>query len=148
MLEDAGVQVVLSEERLLSVLGDYSGRVVCLDREDEEIGRESCAELKSGVSDENLAYVIYTSGSTGRPKGVMVEHGGLAHYLGHAAAEYLPPEISGSVVSSPLSFDATLTTLLTPLLVGRSVELLADDERLMEQLAERLFAVKRTSCSN
>src|SRR6185369_7138393 len=67
-------------------------------------------------------------------------HGGLANYLGHAAASYLNEEITGSVVSSPLSFDATLTTLLTPLLTGRSVELLVDDEMLMEQLAARLFA--------
>src|SRR6185369_12925460 len=31
MLVDAGVQVVVSEETLSEVLGDYSGRVVCLD---------------------------------------------------------------------------------------------------------------------
>ena len=71
-----------------------------------------------------------------------MEHGSLGHYLGHAAAEYLKSEIEGSVVSTPLSFDATLTTLLAPLLVGKSVELLADDERLLEQLAARLFSAE------
>src|SRR5918912_2230840 len=143
MLADAQVEWVLVESEQMAELPLSGVDVVLMDGASSnpewlaEVGDE---ELTSEVTPEQLAYILYTSGSTGRPKGVMVEHGGLAHYLGHAAAEYLNGEITGSVVSSPLSFDATLTTLLTPLLVGRSVELLPDDERLMEQLAARLFA--------
>ena len=91
------------------------------------------------VRAEQPAYILYTSGSTGKPKGVMVEHGGLTNYLWHAATSYLGGDVKGSVVSSPLSFDATLTTLLAPLMVGKRVELLADDESMMDQLAERMF---------
>ena len=58
----------------------------------------------------------------------MVEHRGLTNYLSHAAATYLKDDVAGSVVSSPLGFDATLTTLLAPLVAGKRVELLPDDE--------------------
>jgi amino acid adenylation domain-containing protein len=103
----------------------------------EEVGEWK--EEKVRVKGENLAYILYTSGSTGRPKGVMVEHRGLSNYLAHAAETYLNEEIEGSVVSTPLSFDATLTTLLTPLVMGKVVELLPEDGRTMERLAERMF---------
>jgi amino acid adenylation domain-containing protein len=91
------------------------------------------------VTATDLAYVIYTSGSTGKPKGVMVEHRSLSNYLAHAVNTYLP-DVAGSVVSSPLCFDATLTTLLPPLLAGKPVWLLPDDEQTLARLHERLFA--------
>ncbi len=146
MLADAQVEWVLVESEQMAELPLSGVDVVLMDgaSTDPQWLAES-SELDAvmpAVGSEQLAYILYTSGSTGRPKGVMVEHGGLGHYLGHAAAAYLTAEIAGSVVSSPLSFDATLTTLLAPLLVGRRVELLADDERLMEQLAERLFSAE------
>src|SRR6185436_6476953 len=142
MLADAGIEWVLVESEQMAELPLTGVDVVLMDGagSDAEWMADAGEHEPVEVSREQLAYILYTSGSTGRPKGVMVEHGGLTNYLGHAAASYLSSNITGSVVSSPLSFDATLTTLLTPLLVGRSVELLADDERLMEQLAERLFA--------
>src|SRR5262249_2269459 len=90
-----------------------------------------------------LAYILYTSGSTGKPKGVMVTHRGLSNYLAYAMATYLEPQIQGSVVSSPLCFDATLTTLLPPLLVGKPVELLPEDETALSRLAQRLFGAEQ-----
>ena len=47
---------------------------ICLDRDQDEIGKESKTLPVSSVGPQNLAYVIYTSGSTGNPKGVMIEH--------------------------------------------------------------------------
>src|SRR5439155_10183764 len=70
----------------------------------------------------HLAYVIYTSGSIGMPKGVMVVHSGLSNYLNWAVQAYAPEE--GAVVSSSLSFDATVTSLWIPLLYGSTVQLL------------------------
>ena len=69
----------------------------------------------------------------------MATRRGMSNYLSYAAENYLGSEIEGSVVSSPLCFDATLTTLLPPLLVGKAVELLPEDETTMSRLAERLF---------
>ncbi|MEO8153078.1 MAG: amino acid adenylation domain-containing protein [Rhizobacter sp.] len=81
------------------------------------------------LTPQHLAYVIYTSGSTGVPKGVMVTHGGLCNYLWWAAQAYEPTR---SVVSSSLSFDATVTSLLVPLLRGGSVHLLSEQRELDE----------------
>ncbi|WP_020496657.1 non-ribosomal peptide synthetase [Sciscionella marina] len=66
------------------------------------------------------AYVIYTSGSTGRPKGVVVEHRSLSDYLGFARTAY--SGMTGkTVLHTSVSFDLSVTALLTPLTAGGTV---------------------------
>ncbi|HET7287335.1 MAG TPA: AMP-binding protein, partial [Pyrinomonadaceae bacterium] len=74
ILEDTAAPVLLTHQSLASVLPPHNTRVVCLDEDQEEIGRASVEPLATNVSPDNLAYIIYTSGSTGKPKGVMVTH--------------------------------------------------------------------------
>ncbi|MEV5431732.1 amino acid adenylation domain-containing protein [Streptomyces sp. NPDC052701] len=78
---------------------------------------------------DDLAYIMFTSGSTGRPKGVMVHHSALANYLAWSADAYLDQGSGSSVVHSSIGFDLTVTSLLTPLVAGRTVRLLADAPR-------------------
>src|SRR5262249_34209056 len=137
MLEDAGAVVALTEWRLKECLQSFTGRLLCLDEEWERVEQESEHEVISEVGAENLAYVIYTSGSTGRPKGVMLRHQSLTNYLLWAVGHYPLDVGCGAPVHSSLSFDLTITSLLTPLLVGSSVHLLPKDNEI-ESLAEVL----------
>ena len=84
LLDDSGVQIVLTQEEI--------GRHWALTRQqhllyiDEdktasgETGIFSSQPISNipvsevGLNSSNLAYVIYTSGSTGKPKGVLIEH--------------------------------------------------------------------------
>ncbi|WP_460736256.1 amino acid adenylation domain-containing protein, partial [Lysobacter tyrosinilyticus] len=142
MVEDAGIGWALLEAASMDELPLQGVDVVLMDgaaTEEDWLGDCVEGELPS-VAAHDIAYVIYTSGSTGRPKGVMVEHGGLSNYLAHAVDAYLPG-LAGAVVSSPLCFDATLTTLLPPLLAGKPVWLLPDEShtQTLSRLSERLF---------
>ncbi len=82
MLEDSQAAVLMTQSKLLSALPQAdvfnptipNPLVVCLDRDWQEIVKESQENLKNQTTAEDLAYVIYTSGSTGTPKGVAVEH--------------------------------------------------------------------------
>jgi len=141
ILADAQPMVVLTQGHLLDHVPALPGLpVFCLDSDAEALRAYADGNLEHSAQPTHLAYVIYTSGSTGKPKGVMVAHGSLLNYVGYAIREYLGEGITGSVVSSPLGFDATVTTVLPPLLVGKPVVLLADDERTLPQLSARLFA--------
>ncbi|MFB5547534.1 amino acid adenylation domain-containing protein [Bacillus cereus] len=75
ILEDASIQLFVTQESLkeLNWLPE-NVESICLDRDQDEIGKESKTLPVSSVGPQNLAYVIYTSGSTGNPKGVMIEH--------------------------------------------------------------------------
>jgi amino acid adenylation domain-containing protein len=80
------------------------------------------------ITPDHPAYVLYTSGSTGTPKGVLIRHAELARYLAWAGALYESSEGCGAPVNTPLAFDATITSLWLPLLAGKTVFLLPDQE--------------------
>ncbi len=62
----------------------------------------------------------------------MITHAGLNNYLSWATNEYLDQASNGSLVHSPLAFDLTVTSLLTPLICGLSVTLLPEQSTLEE----------------
>lgn len=74
LLDDARVEVLVTQSNLLGQIPDHKAQVVCLDRDWKEIEPNSADDFDSRVSPDNAAYVIYTSGSTGWPKGVVVSH--------------------------------------------------------------------------
>jgi len=77
LLEDSGVRVVLTLERLAGMLPEHGASVLLLDRPDEGPLDASRPALDPG----HPAYAIYTSGSTGRPKGVVVTHANVSRLL-------------------------------------------------------------------
>jgi len=111
VLEDAGVAVVLTQERLRGDLGDGTAPpVVCLDADWPVIAGYPARAPEPAAGPGNLAYAIYTSGSTGRPKGVLVERGQLAEYLRSATHDY--PGLAGTtLLHSSVSFDLAVTSL-------------------------------------
>ncbi|MDZ8189313.1 MAG: amino acid adenylation domain-containing protein, partial [Nostoc sp. ChiSLP02] len=88
MLNDSQVSVVLSQEKLLASLPEYRARVVCLDKDWQNISKESIDNLISDSIVDNLAYVIYTSGSTGQPKGTLINHSNVVRLFAATSSWY------------------------------------------------------------
>ncbi|MEW5926732.1 MAG: amino acid adenylation domain-containing protein [Gemmatimonadota bacterium] len=137
MLEDSAVPVLLTQEKLRSLLPVPAGvAVVELDLAWAEIAAQPAERPESGATSENLAYVIYTSGSTGRPKGVAMHHRGVCNYLHWGIRAYGADRGSGAPVFSSMAVDLTITNLL-PLFAGLPVRLLPE-ENAVEALAQAL----------
>ena len=137
MLEDSGARVVITEQRLEHLLPASGAEVVRLDSFWEYLDEESATRPAVEPSPDNLAYIIYTSGTTGRPKGVMVTHGGLTNYLMWAADAYYGSGAEAGLVHTSAGFDLTVTTLLCPLVCGKRVEVVSEEEGL-DGLVDRL----------
>jgi acyl-coenzyme A synthetase/AMP-(fatty) acid ligase/acyl carrier protein len=60
---------------------------------------------------------------------VVVTHQGLANYLNWSADAYNTREGCGAPVHSPLGFDLTLTSIFPPLLAGRGIVLVPEEQR-------------------
>jgi amino acid adenylation domain-containing protein len=74
MLANCGAKVLLTQERLSSVLpDDYAGTIVRVDA-DDALASMTAEAPHSAVRPDHLAYIIYTSGSTGTAKGVEMSH--------------------------------------------------------------------------
>ncbi|GAB4192302.1 MAG: hypothetical protein OHK0022_06380 [Roseiflexaceae bacterium] len=126
MLKDARPAVLLTQERLRGRVEGSGVPLICLDSDWPQIAARPQERLEHRVAPEHLAYVIYTSGTTGTPKGVMVTQQGLTNYLHWCARTYPLEAGRGAPVHSSLSFDLTVTSLLTPLLCGGCVTLLPE----------------------
>ncbi|NEQ41320.1 MAG: amino acid adenylation domain-containing protein, partial [Okeania sp. SIO3I5] len=75
MLADSGVEVLLTNQKLLTSLPSTNAQIVCVDTDKKQIEEYSQVNLKTdNISSENLAYLMYTSGSTGKPKGTSIIH--------------------------------------------------------------------------
>ena len=127
MLNDAGIEVLLTQQHLVGRLPECDVKLVKLDADWESISRETTQTLDSGVTTENLAYVIYTSGSTGTPKGVLVQHRGLGN-LAHAQARAFRMNAESRVLQfASISFDASVSEIFKTLLTGATLCLAPQD---------------------
>ncbi|MEM9944617.1 MAG: amino acid adenylation domain-containing protein, partial [Cyanobacteria bacterium P01_D01_bin.36] len=105
----------------LKLAHEYSTKVFCVDQDEPQLIAQSGDNLAATATPKDLAYVIYTSGSTGRPKGTQLTHGGLINYLNWCLEAYPVGAGCGAPVQSSVGFDATITSLFSPLLAGKQV---------------------------
>lgn len=121
MLEDSGVRVLLTQERLRLGLPEHRSKVVCLDSDWDSIATESEEKPTSSSDPENLAYIIYTSGSTGQSKGVLVSHGSIADHCREIQRLYELEPSDRVLQFASMSFDLSLEQILPTLMVGACV---------------------------
>ncbi len=127
MIEDAGLSLVLTQERLTSEIPAGRATLFCLDKDWESIARESETNPPLTVASSNLAYVIYTSGSTGNPKGVMIEHRSLVNFAVTAAAAYKIEPADRVLQFASLCFDISVEEIYPALTHGATVVLRTDE---------------------
>src|SRR5581483_7454129 len=129
LLQDAAPAVVLTQsalrEKLLACLSrEALIPVLCLDRQEPNLLSCSSENLPSQTTPDTLAYLLYTSGSTGVPKGVMISQRALVNYVSWCMQRYGVAGRGRALVSSPVSFDLTVTSLFPALLAGNGIWLL------------------------
>jgi amino acid adenylation domain-containing protein len=117
MIKDARPTVVVTKSTFLQLLRQSMPQIVCVDREADDIGKESAENLAVEVFPANAAYAIYTSGSSGRPKGVIVSHQNLLHTISARLWYYREP-VRAFLLLSSFSFDSSVAGLFWTLCQG------------------------------
>ncbi|RCH03728.1 D-alanine--poly(phosphoribitol) ligase, subunit 1 [Pseudomonas aeruginosa] len=117
MLEDSGVQLLLSQSHLKLPLAQGVQRI---DLDQADAWLENHAENNPGIelNGENLAYVIYTSGSTGKPKGAGNRHSALSNRLCWMQQAYGLGVGDTVLQKPPFSFDVSVWEFFWPLMSG------------------------------
>ncbi len=115
MLQDAQVNLVLTQEKLKYLLPETSATVTSIQQILNIV--DSVNPVETSVEASSLAYMIYTSGSTGKPKGVPISHDNLVHST-VARLHYYPQSPSAFLLLSSFSFDSSVAGIFWTLCSG------------------------------
>jgi amino acid adenylation domain-containing protein/non-ribosomal peptide synthase protein (TIGR01720 family) len=137
MLEDAHIQVLLTDTTHMFGLDQYKGSMFAVDVQLDTLAAATVP--LPVVSPEDTAYLIYTSGSTGKPKGVMIAHHGLLNVSLHHVAALEMTASDRYLQFMSLSFDGSLLDIFTALLSGAALvlpekQVIESTERFLEYL--------------
>jgi microcystin synthetase protein McyA len=146
MLNDANVQVLLTQQHLSKLSLKKELDVIELDTEWSLIAQENAENIKDKAKAENLAYVIYTSGSTGDPKGTMITHRGVCNTLLWRLRTFSLNEKDRIMQTVSFAFDPSVWQIFGALLSGARLvlprpEALKDTAYLVKFIAEREITI-------
>ncbi|QQS37254.1 MAG: amino acid adenylation domain-containing protein [Ignavibacteriales bacterium] len=130
MLEDAGIQTLVTQNSLSGSFAGFKGKEILIDTEKRKIQEKEKTNPSVKSNSSNLAYVIYTSGSTGKPKGVQIEQRAVVNFLVSMLKE--PGLTNTDVLLSvtTLSFDIAGLEIYLPLIAGAKVLLVPKETSL------------------
>ena len=118
MLGDTGLKLILTEEKIASLLPENDSKIIFIDTIGQTIENQPTSNPDVKISPENLAYVIYTSGSTGKPKGVQVPHRAAVNFL-NSMSNTPGIKAKDTLLSvTTLSFDISVLELFLPQIAG------------------------------
>jgi amino acid adenylation domain-containing protein len=142
MLEDAQVQVLLTQTKLLDILPAQSLQILCLDADWQPVS----VPLPT-VNPSDLAYVIYTSGSTGKAKGVMVQHSSLVNAFFAWKEAYQLCSVRSHLQMASFAFDVCTGDLIRALCSGGKLVLCPRDFLLEPQKLYHLMVTEKVDCA-
>ncbi len=127
MIQDSGIKVLVTQEKLREGLPNGEYKAVTIDTEWQKISTLEATQPAVSVTPTNLAYVIYTSGSTGKAKGVMIEHHAIVNYTLAAQDAFNFAPNDKVLQFASISFDTAGEEIYPTLACGASLYL-AEDE--------------------
>ena len=126
MIEDAGVQLLLTDNAAPETISSLPCRTLSLDSF-RESGPDQSPLVE--VSADDPLYVIYTSGSTGRPKGVVMPQGPLVNLMAWQARRLRDAPGVRVAQMAPLSFDVSCQEIFSTLTSGGTLVVVPESAR-------------------
>lgn len=139
MVEDAKLEIILTQQKLRGHLATDRLKAIELDTDWETIAQHNLTPAKYQFQPESLAYVIYTSGSTGKPKGVQIGHVQVVNFLTSMSCQPGCDRQDILLAVTSISFDIAVLEIFLPLIVGAKVilvsrEVALDGQKLLSAL--------------
>ena len=128
MVEDSGIETLLTQRHLVDSLPDSKAAPVLVDAEKKLWSGAPVTRPAVAMDPTNLAYVIYTSGSTGAPKGVLLDHRGRVNNFLDFNRRFSIGAGDALIALASLSFDMCAYDVFGTLAAGATIALPKPDE--------------------
>ena len=137
------------QDRIDYMLTDSNAKLfITEDKIDELLENDNTFNLCVDMSSDNLCYCIYTSGSTGKPKGTLINHNNVVNFTCNNQMNYfqnvLLEKCDYILALNSITFDITLQEIHLPLLNGKSIFFLSENELVNIDVA--VEKVKNKNC--
>ena len=126
LLDEADVDLVITQSTYLSLFKNTSVKCVLLDDDRQEIEQCRSDDPDIVLQPQDLAYVLYTSGTTGISKGVCIEHAQLSNYAQAIWQRIGLPSNSRFATVSGITTDLGNTQIFPALMHGAAVDMVPD----------------------
>jgi amino acid adenylation domain-containing protein len=147
MVQDAGAQCVITNQKLAGHFAGMDIKIVRLDVDQKEIEQQSTAPIKIDIRPENLAYVIYTSGSTGQPKGVEIAHRNLSNLIAWHLRAFKVDQSTRATFQAGTAFDAAVWEIWPHLAAGATIYIPDESTRMSAQSLRDWLLTNRITIS-
>jgi amino acid adenylation domain-containing protein len=147
VVQDASVQLVITNQKLAGHFVGSDIKVLRLDSEQEDIERQSTAPINIDIGPEKLAYVIYTSGSTGQPKGVEIVHRNLSNLIAWHLRAFNVDESTRATFQAGTAFDAAVWEIWPHLAAGAAIYIPDESTRMSPEPLRDWLAANRITIS-
>jgi len=118
ILEDANAPVLLTTAETQQHIKGHKSKEILVDKDWNEIEKESKENPLHINKSSDLAYIIYTSGSTGKPKGVAIEHRSDIALFAWGKTVYSKNDLEGVLASTSVCFDLSIFEIFFTLTSG------------------------------
>ncbi|ACU60883.1 non-ribosomal peptide synthetase [Chitinophaga pinensis] len=139
ILDDAGVEVLLTTTEYLAQLPSFKGKLFAFDIQQDMLPVAPAPEISINGSD--AAYIMYTSGTTGQPKGVVIEHKGIANYATWLHNDFQFGAGDATILVTSYAFDLGYTAIWGAIPWGATLHIPGEDySKMPEKLYDYLAA--------
>lgn len=126
MREDAGSKLLIADRDLVSILGDFEGKVIYTD---EMAMLPESEPISNSPKPEDSAVLLYTSGTTGTPKGCMIMHRNITAFSYSFSSVTNMDASTKSAAYASYGFDAHMSDIYPTICNGGEIHIIQDDIR-------------------
>lgn len=126
MMQDANAKLLIADEEMLSLLGEYDVPVLLT----REISALPVVTVPAGPQPQDLFILLYTSGSTGVPKGCMLEQRNLVAFCHYYIPRFELDASCAVAAYASFGFDANMMDMYPALLCGATLHIIPEEMRL------------------
>ncbi|MFI5218625.1 MAG: amino acid adenylation domain-containing protein [Bacteroidia bacterium] len=132
ILDDSNAPVLITTSGIQQQIKGDKSKVILIDKDRDEIEKESRENPAHINKPSDLAYIIYTSGSTGKPKGVSIEHKSDIALFEWGKTIYSLKDLDGVLASTSVCFDLSIFEIFFTITSGGRIVLVKNALELPE----------------